>query len=356
MHILVLGGSNAGVSFGWAKTLARILPEHDIENCFLGAVGSLFGLLLLLKRRRESQPKPDVVIFEYALNDAILLDGSGLDAELLREALKDVITICAQDKLPLLFLCLASQPRDDGNASPNASFVNSVYLRATRENGLASPLLLTDILGELSASDYVDSVHLAEGPSLSVAEAIAQRLARHIPVPKPSHRSLSFTYVDATEARSTAALPSRELTSRVFHGPFIELSRGEATYWPSKGRLVSIMLLSNASSGYYRIGWQGAAIRKNAQSLMRDIIPDLMMMYYVTSKPLARGEIVIDMPACETELMALPEEPTLMECAPSVPFAEQTLLVNGLLFHHKPSRIVRALQRAASLFRVARAY
>ncbi|MDR3461016.1 MAG: hypothetical protein P4L76_01725, partial [Beijerinckiaceae bacterium] len=265
MHILVLGGSNAGVSFGWAKTLARILPEHHVENCFLGAVGSLFGLLLLLKRRRENQPKPDVVIFEYALNDAILFDGSGLDAELLRASLNDVIAICAQDRLPLLFLCLASRPRDDGEVSPHATFVNGAYIRAARANGLASPLLLTDILGGLCASDYVDSVHLAEGPSRSVAEAIVRHLSRNIPVPNKSRRSLSFTYVDATEARSTAASPARELTSRVFHGPFIELARGEATYWPSKGRLVSIMLLSNASSGYYRIGWQGAAIRKNAQ-------------------------------------------------------------------------------------------
>lgn len=64
--LLLLGGSNTGIKGGWARHPAEIMPEAEIDNQYLGVVGSLFGLLRLLKLKKEGFKKPDVVVFEYA--------------------------------------------------------------------------------------------------------------------------------------------------------------------------------------------------------------------------------------------------------------------------------------------------
>ena len=52
MKILLLGGSNAGMREGWASQFQRQASAHEVENRFLGAVGSLYGLMALLDYSR----------------------------------------------------------------------------------------------------------------------------------------------------------------------------------------------------------------------------------------------------------------------------------------------------------------
>jgi hypothetical protein len=352
VHILLLGGSNAGVHFGWAKTLAKLVPQHEVENSFLGAVGSLFGLLRLLKLQRENRPRPDVVLFEYALNDGILYDGKSLTAELLEDTLEDVVAFCAAESLPLLFLCLASRPLGDGRLSPTSHYIDGFYHRAARRRRMATPLTLTDILGDVDVSHYVDPFHLGEASSRLVAEAVAQRLRSPIPVPSGPRRTLSFDYVEASHAHCDEGVTLSEIGSPVFQGVFVELARGQASRWPCAGRLASIMALSNESSGFFRIRAEGEALRKNAQSKMCENVPQLIMMYYVVSRLRADGEIVIDMPANESDLTQLPHDPTLMERPPNAPFATQTLLVNAIMVQREApltQRLLKCVQAVMSL-------
>jgi hypothetical protein len=44
-----------------------------MTNGFLGAVRSLYGLMRLQKREQERAPLPDIVLFEYTLNDILLV-------------------------------------------------------------------------------------------------------------------------------------------------------------------------------------------------------------------------------------------------------------------------------------------
>ena len=90
MDILLLGGSNAGLHYGWAAQLAARLPEHRVTNRFLGAVGSLYGLMRLMRLGEDQAPPPQLVIFEYALNDAVLLDAGWLRMDLLEDTLRAV--------------------------------------------------------------------------------------------------------------------------------------------------------------------------------------------------------------------------------------------------------------------------
>ncbi len=114
MDILLLGGSNAGLHYGWAAQFEAIVPEHRVTNRFLGAVGSLYGLMRLLRLGEGQEPPPQLVIFEYALNDAVLLDAGWLRVDLLEDTLREVAELCREKSLPLLLLCL--EPRPDAPA------------------------------------------------------------------------------------------------------------------------------------------------------------------------------------------------------------------------------------------------
>jgi len=110
VRLLLIGGSNTGIRGGWARQLAALMPEAEIDNQYLGVVGSLFGLLRLLRLKKEGWPRPDVVVFEYALNDSYIMLGGGVDAPLLQWVLEDVVTLCAREGAGLLFLCLSLPP------------------------------------------------------------------------------------------------------------------------------------------------------------------------------------------------------------------------------------------------------
>lgn len=354
MRILILGGSNTGVKDGWTNALRKICPEHHIDNRFLGAVGSLYGLLRLLKMRRDGEPKPDLVIFEYTLNDSIWLAGQAATVQLIVETLNDVATYCARENIRLLFLCLRVRPVEGEGASPGSLYMEEIYRHIAQSRGVADCIFLADVLGEIRQDQYVDAFHLAKEPCERVAETIAARLREPVPIPRGRWRRTSFFYVDASEARTKG--PSRQtyLTSSVFDGPFIELARGGASYWPSKGRLVALMVRSTELSGYYRIRGRDRAIRKNAQSLARENVPKLMTLHYVTGQPEVGRETIIDLPTVEDELMELPNDLTLMDCPSPTPFASQQLEVNGAIFYHRPSRTGLVIDAILSPFDASR--
>ncbi|HEY8212751.1 MAG TPA: hypothetical protein VIG36_01250, partial [Methylocystis sp.] len=90
MKILLLGGSNAGMREGWASQFQRQASAHEVENRFLGAVGSLYGLMALLKMEREGGAPPDVVVFEYCLNDILLFAAGCLRPKLVADTLEAI--------------------------------------------------------------------------------------------------------------------------------------------------------------------------------------------------------------------------------------------------------------------------
>jgi hypothetical protein len=340
---MILGGSNSGPKGGWAAALARIAPEHRIENKFLGAVGSLFGLLRLLKSRREGAKPPEVIVFEYTLNDSVWLMGKNISLKLVEATLHDVVTICARERIRLLFLCLAVRPPEPEGEAELSMFMNQFYRSVALSRGAADCLLQADILGGVAQSQYVDWLHIGPEAAEKVAQAVAARLRAPIPVPRVAARGRGFFYLDAAEARIEGAATRLALSSSVFDGPFLELARGGRSFWAAKGRLVAIMLRSTERSGTYRISAKGRAIRKNAQSLARDAAPNLMTLHYIAGEFPSASTVAIEMPDSEAELMALPYDLTLMDGPPFKPFEEQALEINGIMVHRPPSLIRRAI-------------
>ncbi len=345
---MVLGGSNSGPKNGWAATLAQIAPEHRIENKFLGAVGSLFGLLRLLKMRQEGTERPDVVIFEYALNDSLWLLGNNITLKLVEEALHDVITLCAGEGIGLLFLCLCLRPPEPEGEAELSLIMDRLYCDIARVRGAADCLLQADILGGIAQSQYVDSAHIGPEPAMLVAQAVAARLREPVPAPRQARRALTFDYLDAKKARIDG--PGKRITtsSSVFEGPFVELQRGGACVWDANGALVALALRSTERSGSYSIRAGDRLIRKNAQSLARENVPNLMALHYVTAELPPTSRVAVEMTRSERTLMAQPYDLTLMDGPPHVRFEDQTLEIAGIMVRRRRNMFEKALARIAA--------
>lgn len=333
---MILGGSNSSPKHGWAAELAKIAPEHDFDNKFLGAVGSLFGLLRLLKMARDGGPKPDAIIFEYTLNDTVWVAGGSLDPRIIADTLSDVLTFCAREKIGILFLCLCLRPHEGQGEAEGSLFLDNIYRTAAEKRGAAC-LFLSDILGHIDASQFVDHKHLDAASFCRVAEAVAERLRQPIPTPRGAALSMRFCYADATQSSITGPVTRLRRSATVFEGAFVEIARGGKCLWNIRGRLVAALLRSTETSGCYAITAGGRTIRKNAQSLAREAVENLIILHYVAQALPLGASVVFDLPTSEEALMALPGDLTLMEGAPRVSFELQTLEIAGIMIYRPPS-------------------
>lgn len=334
MRVLLLGGSNAGVYFGWAAQLQGLMPAHEIVNRFLGAVGSLYGLSRLQDAERRGEPAPDLIVFEYALNDMILLDAGFVTTALIHDALAGVAQFCALRGVPLLFLCLHPRPSGRARVASNVRRVERIYQRVAEAHGMARCPTLETILGRVRPEDFVDPHHLTAEASLRCAKIVADAVSGgRIRVPRASRlHPPSFDYVPASAAESSGRCRRIEIASTVFSGSFLELARPGASRWPGRGRLAGLLLRSTQDSGVYRVAAGGRAYARTAQSNMREIVPNLILLHYSRRRPWAESDLEVAMPDDESALAALPQEPTLLPAEPGAPFGDQTLQIAGAVF------------------------
>ena len=349
MDILLLGGSNAGLHYGWAAQFEAIAPEHRITNRFLGAVGSLYGLMRLLRLGEGREPLPQLAIFEYALNDAVLLDAGWLRVDLLEDTLREVAELCCEKRLPLLLLCL--EPRPDAPARVAAATRRTMgcYRRLARRHGLSPCVTLHEALGGVRSEDYVDRLHLTPAASIRVAEHLGATL-RDEPIPVPRAAKTvrpSFRFVPARAAQTSGPCRPVALASRVYSDEFLEISRGGSSFWPGRGRLVALMLRTTESAGAYRLAANGWRLRKTAQSDIREVLPKVMLLHYVRAQPIAEENLEISMPAEEDALMSLEEDRTFHGAPGAAPFEAQKLEIAGVIFWSGaawPRRLLSAIQ------------
>jgi hypothetical protein len=339
MNILLLGGSNAGLHFGWAAQFKALASDHEVSNQFLGAVGSLFGLLRLMETLTDDAPAPDLLVFEYALNDAVLMDAGWLRTDLLKDTLDDVLALCHRRNIRTLFLCL--EPRPTGRARVNRAVrrVKGYYEAAARKYGLPPCLTLEDAIGVAGLEHFCDKHHLTEAASIRMAEVLAATINRNdVPVPRAVRGADKlFRYTPAREAQTQGPCRRVEIASTVYRGEFLEISRSGSSRWPGTGLVAGLMLRSTQDAGVYRLAVTREAYRKNAQSAMRDIVPNLILLHYSRRQPYANDDLEIAMPASEAELMRLPEDKSLLDRPCDRAFAAQTLEIAGVMFWRRPA-------------------
>lgn len=343
MRLLLIGGSNTGLRRGWARQLESLMPEVEIDNQYLGAVGSLFGLLRLLKMKRDGRTKPDLVIFEYALNDTFLMVGNEIDAPFLQCILENVVTFCAIEGIGLVFLCLSLPPAAGGRQTIGSIYIDELYKAAAARRGV-NCIFQIEILGRVNRADYVDPSHLAEEPSRKIAQAVRDQVRAGVSLPNGRTRRLSFEYLDAGQATISGPARREDIITPVFAGEFIKLERGARADWSFSGRLVGIVIRSTVESGYYRITVEDKSLRKNAQSAGREIVPNLVTMQHLQIRRWARSGASVELPNNELLLMELEGGLSFTERPPLVPFSDQTLEVAGILIWRKQSPLRRVLE------------
>ena len=333
MDILLLGGSNAGLHYGWAAQLAARLPEHRVTNRFLGAVGSLYGLMRLMRLSEDEARPPQLVIFEYALNDAVLLDAGWLRMDLLEDTLRAVAELCGEKGLPLLLLCLQPRPGEAARVDASARRALGCYRRLAERHQLHPCVTQQEALGGVRAEDYVDKLHLHEAASIRVAEHLAAIARKRVPVPRAGETAApSFRFVPARAAQTSGPCRRVELASTVYSDEFLEISRGGASRWPGSGRLAALMLRTTETAGVYRLAARGWSLRKTAQSHIREVLPKVMLLHYLRTQPVAEEDLEISMPADEDALMRLDEDRTFHGAPSEAPFAAQRLEIAGVIF------------------------
>lgn len=339
MNILLLGGSNAGLHYGWATQFRALAPTHEVSNQFLGAVGSLYGLLRLIETQRDDAPTPELLVFEYALNDAVLMDAGWLRTDLLQDTLAAVMALCQRRNIRVLLLCLEPQPTGRARVNRAVNRVRQFYRKAARKYGLFPCLTLEDALGDVRREHFSDKHHLTEAASIRVAELLVATIAKNdIPAPRVAHRvDNAFCYTFARDAQPQGPCRLVEISSKVYCGEFLEISRSGSSRWPGKGLVVGLMLRSTRDAGVYRLAVRDQAYRKNAQSAMRDIVPKLILLHYSRKQPYAENDLEIAMPASEEDLMRLPEDKSMLDRPCDRPFAEQILEIAGVMFWRRPA-------------------
>jgi hypothetical protein len=346
MKILLLGGSNAGMREGWAFQFQKQASAHDVENRFLGAVGSLYGLMALLKMEREGAADPEIVIFEYCLNDILLFAANCLRQRLVADTLEGVAACCARRGIRLMFLCL--DPCRTTSKEQRGARRRAHRLYAEAATRYATPAIWLDEIfpGGPAATDYQDQNHLTVEASAAVAAAVLRRLG-DAEIPAAHDAEIRFDYVDATRAQRRGACELHHIESKVFEGAFIRMRRQSECRWPGSGRLAALMLHSDDMSGEYLIRAPRCARRKNPRSQMQDIVANLMLLHYVSGAIATDRGVAIALPDDEAALRQAPEDATLLAVPPTAPFLDQTLDIHAVIFW-RPRSIT---DRIASLLR-----
>lgn len=342
MNILLIGGSNTGISYGWGAQFAALARgRHEVANRFLGAVGSLFGLLRLMELEREGA-LPELVVFEYALNDMMLLDSGCATVKLLRATLLDVVDFCARHGVALVFLCLEVRPTARERVHACVHRVKRLYRDIALAQGVRC-LTLDEMQGAIRYEDFADEHHLTAEVSKQVASWLLVEIELgRIGVPiAPRFHEPAMVYERASAAATFGPCRLVDIASTVFSGRFLEIARGGVSLWPGRGRLVALMLRSTETAGMFQIRTHERRLRKNAQSQMRTAVPKLMLLHYLT-KPLdCDGDLEIAMPEAEAPLMALREDRTPLSADSPAPFEEQRLEIHGVMFWRRPSLLTR---------------
>jgi len=349
MNILLLGGSNAGISFGWASRFHALAHEHVVVNAFLGAVGSLYGLMRLREIERAGAARPDLIILEYALNDMMLLDNGVLSLEMIDDALDDIADFCARERIRLILLGLELRPPDRRRVRTCVDKVKRRYAAAAARRGLTY-FTLDDILGGAKLDHFIDPYHLTAEASIEVADRLFAAMEAGVGVPRAVPDSAPrFEFTPVSLAQTDGHCQRVELQSSVYRGDFLEIARGGSSRWPGHGRLVGLMMRSTHLSGEYRIETRAGAFRKNAQSSMREIVPKLMLLHYSSRRLWARDDLVVSMPADKASLARLRNDRTPTETPGLEPFDTQRLEIAAAAFWNKPPLRLRLLRRLGLL-------
>ncbi|NEY89217.1 SGNH/GDSL hydrolase family protein [Tabrizicola oligotrophica] len=98
--VFIYGGSNSLLKTGWTAGLQEDFPPHSVVNHSIGATTSVTAIYQMLTNAKIRHEPGDVVVWEYALNEANHIT-KGLDPEIALGNTERFIRECARRELKL---------------------------------------------------------------------------------------------------------------------------------------------------------------------------------------------------------------------------------------------------------------
>jgi hypothetical protein len=291
VDVLLVGGSNTGLRDGWARQFEKLATRHRVTNAFLGATGSLYGLVNLMAVSDLS--KVDVVIFEYTLNDAIFVNYGVQDQQLIQICLEQVAAVCRANDIRLILLTL--NRRDDFPvASEDTRLVNETYLSVAKAWGLEVVSLRDLISNHARIADCpIDSlfdgtgVHLSQSLAEIIAEAVLAAVQGRpqvtLDLPAPSRRH-EIIYIPATTADLFGKTLFVDRRTAAFKGRFLRLAGDARCQFNGAGELIALLVNSRQESGWLTLETDDGACAKNTHSTWTRPGTDRIIMQYMTKK------------------------------------------------------------------------
>jgi len=233
----------------------------------------------------------------------------------------------------LMFLCLRARDVREGVFSPTSRVLRA-YSHVAKTRGMRPCLTLEDILkAPPNSACYQDPYHLTQPVSRMVAERL-KALVEDEDIPAPlaaPRRPEAFSYITCDSAIARGPVRLREIESKVFAGKFLEIERSGVSLWPGRGWLVALMLRSCEAAGVFVLKNAVSSYRKCSASMMQLTVAKLILLHYLSHRLYVDGDLEISMPEDANALFALEKDGSMQEAAPSAPFLEQCLEINGVM-------------------------
>ncbi|WP_312529434.1 SGNH/GDSL hydrolase family protein [Paracoccus sp. (in: a-proteobacteria)] len=251
MRFVAVGGSNTLMKGGYLAYIDAYLPGATVVNLGIGDTNSAMGLFRLLSF--DDLRKDDIVIWEYALNDAFSLN-SRPDSWFLRN-LEYVIRHCQAKGCRVLPIILANKPSDNA-VRPSAYRAKIHHLCS------AYGIDLIDIPNDLRAlfntkfldpKFYSDPSHYRRDGKIVklIASRIAQEALRGLRLP----REIFGIYVRdgfAPQIRTDfSGSARRNFTNSIISYDYHDLRDGPVEFVPNtqEGTIISCITFVSPSAG-----------------------------------------------------------------------------------------------------------
>ena len=251
MRFVVVGGSNTLMKGGYLAYIDAYLPGATVVNLGIGDTNSAMGLFRLLSF--EDLRKDDIVIWEYALNDAFSLN-SRPDAWFLRN-LEYVIRHCQAKGCRVLPLILANKASD--NAVRPSAYRAKIHSLCSAY-GIDLIDIPNDIRFHLSSKCldpkfYSDPSHYRRDGRVVkfIASRIAQEASRGLRLP----REIFGVYIRndcAPQIRTDFSAGSRRsFANSIISYDYHDLRDGPVEFSPNskRGILISCISFVSPSAG-----------------------------------------------------------------------------------------------------------